>query len=47
MGGNVWVGYEVRGDERLRERGVKLSNYVYGVGEYKGRDDIGFMMNWR
>ena len=43
--GNLWLAYQLTGDESLRESAVKFTNYLYPLREYKGTHDIGFMMN--
>ena len=43
--GNLWLAYQLTGDESLRESAVKFTNHLYPLREYKGTHDIGFMMN--
>ena len=43
--GNLWLAYQLTGNESLRESAVKFTNYLYPLREYKGTHDIGFMMN--
>ena len=43
--GNLWLAYQLTGDESLRESAVKFTNYLYPLREYKGTHDIGFMIN--
>ena len=38
--GNLWLAYQLTGDESLRESAVKFTNYLYPLREYKGTHDI-------
>ena len=42
--GSLWYEYELTGDESLKEEAIHYTNLLYGLKDYAGTHDLGFMM---
>lgn len=42
--GSLWIGYQLTGDEKLREEALKYTARLHDIQYYKGTHDLGFMI---